>query len=159
MSRRLLFILIGVAALVIPVVIAAFVINRTPRLRNAVLKLGNVNVSSNVNAIAANTNVSGTVNSPSADRTQIKFVSRNFAETYGSGSNQNNAGNIVDAEKWATASLTTTLNSQIAQQRATQTVTPYHGILTTALVMNITKQTTTTAVVAVSTQRQETIDR
>lgn len=160
MNRRLLFILIGLAVLVVPTVIAAVIINRSPKLQNTVLKLGNINTAKNTNgALASNTNTTNTNNSVAVEQAQILFVSRNFAETYGSGSNQNNFSNITESEKWATKSYADFLERGIVQQRAGQKTSPYHEILTKVLVMNITKQSTATAAVTVSTQRQETTDR
>lgn len=158
MRKRLLIILIAVAVLVVPIVIAVFVINRSPGLQNTVLKLANITTNDNINA-PANTNNGLNVNAAAAaDLTAITFVSRNFAETYGSGSNQNGGSNIVAAEQWASRSYVDVLKREISRLTNSPTA-KYTATTTRALVVNVTKQTASTAAVTVGTQRQETVDK
>ena len=158
MNRRILYVAIGLVVLVVPAIVIAYLIHRSPSLQNTVAKLGNLNTSANTNTTV--TAVTPTANTnKNNDDVSITFVSRNFAETYGSGSNQNNFANVVEAEKWATANYKQFLNASIAQQKATLVTTPYHAFLTTALVIKINGQTEKTANVVVSTQRQETTDK
>lgn len=159
MRRRLIIILVAMAVLIVPVIIAAVILKRSPTLQNTVLRLANVPGSTNATNTAANGNTNTAAAGQIVDKTQIIFVSRNFTELYGSGSNQNNFQNITDAEKWTTQSFANYLNTSLVQQRATLQATPYHDIITTTLVTTVTRQTSTVAAVTVSTQRQETIDR
>lgn len=158
MRRRLIIISIAVLVLVIPSIVIVWLVNRSPRLQNAVLKVANVNTSTNTNSIASNTNT--TVSDPQAvDRAAVIYAARNFAERYGSESNQNDFANIVQAEAFCTDAYTAQLNATMAQQRLTLKTTPFTSTVTKALSISVTALTGSTANVTVGTQRQETIDR
>ncbi|MBI2984262.1 MAG: hypothetical protein HYY50_01410 [Candidatus Kerfeldbacteria bacterium] len=159
MPRRLLIILIALAALIIPVLIVLIAVDRSPQLQNTVLKLSNTNqAASNTNAPAANGNTNAAT-PETAEATAIRFVARNFTETYGSGTNQNDYVHLTAAKSWGTKSFNDFLDRSAAQQRLTTATQPFHGIVTKALVLTISQQSSQTASLTVSTQRKETIDQ
>ena len=153
MRRRIIIIIIAILAISVPALIALFVIDRSPALQNSVLQLTNQG-NDNQNIAVTNTAVNTAVN---PDRDPIIYVARNFAETYGSGTNQNNLAHYEQAKSWATPDFARFLDRLIAQERATPT-TPFHRLISTALVVSITRQTPTVASVTVALQREETID-
>jgi len=159
MRRRIIVIIIAVLILVIPAVIALIIVKRSPKLQNVVLKVANVNTVANTNSAAANVNTVKVTDPQAKDRQAITFVSRNFAEQYGSGSNQNNFANLIDAETFGTPNFNTSLDRSIAQQKTTLKTTPFTSTITKALSITISGLTASTATVVVTTQRQETIDR
>lgn len=156
MPRRLRFILITLAVLVVPAVIILLLVDRSPTLSNTVLRLANQ--STNVNG---NTNTPTNTNAVQADPEAIavEYVARNFSETYGSGTNQNDFAHIEQAKLWGTENFNSFLDRTANQERATLVTTPYHGIVSQALVVQVTNRTATSAAATVSLQRTETIDQ
>lgn len=156
MRRRLIIVAVSLIVVVIPAVIIIYAVNRSPQLQNTVLKVANVNrPSANVNPANANT-----ITDPRAsDRQAVTFTSRNFAERFGSESNQNNFANFVQAKAYGTTSFNASVERSIAQQRLTAKTTPYTGTITKALSISIGTLGKASTSVTVSTQRQETIDR
>lgn len=155
MPRRILIPLIAAAALILVSVLLVLTVNRSPQLQNQVRRI--VNRTSNRNANANQTVNTNTTPSTDENRTTIAYVARNFAERYGSGTNQNDFRNVIEAETWGTKDFIDYLNRQIAQSRLSQPTTPYHGFITKALSVKISSLKTTSASVTVTTQRQETI--
>ena len=155
MNRRLLILFSVVfVILVAGSITVVLLVHRNPKLQNTIYKLANVNAPATntpTNVAVKNTNATA-----EASRAQISLVARNFAEIYGSGSNQNNGSNLTEAQAYTTASYSQYLRSVITENRLTQPTSPYHGFVTKALVIQLTKLTSTTATVLVGTQRQET---
>ncbi len=150
MKRRLIIISIAFVILVGASIIVIFAVNRSPRLQNAVYRVTNTTAPSN-QAVNATTNTNQPTGTP--DRQTIVFVSRNFSERYGSGSNQNGGSNLTEAQAYGTANYNVYLASQVAKAKTAPPASEYHGTVTRALVFNIIKQTPTVATVLVSTQQ------
>jgi hypothetical protein len=153
MRRRLIIIAIAVLVISVPALIAVIVVDRSPALQNTVLRLSNQSVA---NENVAVTNIATNV-ATNPDHASITYAARNFAEVYGSGTNQNNVAHYQQAKQWATADFSRFLDRLIAQERNTPT-TPFHRVISSALVVSITRQTPTIASVTIGLQRQETID-
>ncbi len=157
MRRRIIIIVASLVVLVVPAVLIILAVHRNPQLQNTVLKAANVNQTvANANTV---TNTTPHVDPRASDRAAIIFVSRNFAERFGSTSNQNNFANFTQAETYGTVSFNQALDRGLAQQRLTLSTTPYTATVTKALSMSINTLSATTANVTVSAQRHETIDR
>jgi hypothetical protein len=130
-------------------------VNKSPSLQNVVLKLSNTADETNANQLAnQNTNPAPT---ETPEQQRLIYVARNFAEQFGSGTNQNNSANLREAQQWGTKNFNDYLNRQIALGSCPST--PYRATVTKVLVVNITKQATTTAAVTIGAQREETIDQ
>lgn len=154
MSRRLIIILVAALVLIGISVTVVVLVDRSPKLQNAVYKATNtVPTNSTVNTnTAVNTNTS--VVSP--DRQNIQFVVRNFTEQYGSWSNQNGGSNLATAKQYASPSYSDYLDQQIAKTKATPTPATYSGTVTKALVFHFLSLNAKNASVQVSTQQQVT---
>lgn len=155
MPRRLIIIAAAFLVLIVGSVAVVLLVRRSPILQNTVSKLANLPSNANTATTVRNVNA-GQVASLAADRQQISYVARNFTERYGSGSNQNDFSNLVEAEAYATKSYAAVLRVQIAQGRLANVTVPYHGFVTKALVVTFAKLTSSSAVIVVSAQRQET---
>lgn len=153
MPRRLLYVLIGLVVLIGGSIAVVLLVNKSPKLQNAVYQISNVShpTTTAKKGVSTNTNVA------SADRVQVIYVARTFAEQFGSGSNQDNFSNIIAVQSLATKSYADYLRAQVAQGRLHNVTVPYHGYVTKALVITITNLTPTAAAATVSTDRQETI--
>lgn len=156
MSRRPLIIVIAAAGLIVGAIAIIFLVNRSPALQNKVLDLANINAANtnvqNINTAPANTN---TVADP--DKAAREYVARNFSESFGSGTSEDNYSNWAKTRPFVTASFGAFLDRTQTQQRQGNLSGPYHSYLTKALVVVTTKSASTTAAMTVSTQRQETI--
>lgn len=156
MPRRLIIVLIVFAALVIPTVILLFVVDRNPGLQNIVHQVTNTNGASNGNVNQPTTNTNASADNP--DQTAVIYVSRNFAETFGSGNNENDFAHLVAAKIWGTQNFNQFLDRTITQGRLTEPTTPYHSFITKAVVIDVTKLAATTAAATIDTQRVELLD-
>jgi hypothetical protein len=153
MSRRLIIIAIALIVLIGGSVLVVWLVNRSPSLQNAVYQATNTKPAYIIaNTVVANTNVA--VISP--DKPAIKFVARNFAERFGSWSNQNDASNLVAAKAYATTSYAAYLDKQIQKTKATPVAAEYSGTITKALVFTFLKQTAALASIQVTTQQEVT---
>lgn len=153
MSRRLIIIAIALIVLIGGSVLVIWLVNRSPSLQNAVYRATNTKpVSSNTNTAIVDSNTA--VVSP--DISAIKFVARNFAERFGSWSNQNDASNLVAAKIYASPSYTKYLETQIQKTKATPVPAEYSGTISKALVFTFLKQTKAIASIQVSTQQEVT---
>ncbi len=155
MPRRLIIIAAAFVTLVGVSVAVILIVRRSPTLQNTVSKLANLPTNANTSTVVRNVN-SGQAASLEADRQRISYAARNFTERYGSGSNQNDFSHLVEAQAFVTKSYATVLRVQIAQGRLANVTVPYHGFVTKALVISFAKLTSTSAVVVISAQRQET---
>lgn len=155
MRRRLIIIALALAALVVPTIVVVVIVKSNPKLQNAVLRVANVNQPTVANL--ANTN--RVTAAADANRARVLFVARNFAEQYGSGSNQNDFANLVQAEQFGTAAFNSSLNASITQQRSTLKTTPYHSYVTRVIVLSIGSLSPTSATVTITTRRVETTDQ
>lgn len=157
MSRRYLIMVIGAAALILATIILVLIINRDPELQNRVLNLANIptNTSGGTNTNAAVVNTNAPVDPDQAAR---DYTARNFAESYGSGSSEDNFSNWEKAKPFATASFNGFLERTRNQQRQETLSGPYHAYLTKTLVVTTNAASATTANMTVGTQRQETIE-
>lgn len=153
MRHRIIIFSILFLVLVVGGSLALFLVNRSPALQNAVYKATNTAPSEN-SATALNTNTAKPVTTP--DREATIFVARNFTETYGSFSNQNNGSNLIEAKAYATTSYATALQSQVAAVQTAPPAKEYSGTVTHALVFTSIKLTATVAQMVVSTQQAVT---
>lgn len=157
MPRRLILILSIAAVLVFVAIVIIFFVDRSPALQNTVLQIANVNTNtappSNTNGDLPNTNA--TVDTELIKR---EYVARNFAESYGSGSSQDNFANWEKTKPFVTTSFSAFLDRTLNQQRQQNLSGPYHAYLTKALVVTTNSTTATTASMTIGTQRQETLD-
>ena len=155
--RRLLIILTIAAVLIVGAITAFWLVNRSPKLQNTVLQIANINATTgtndNVNAVPTNTNAS-----VDAEAQTREFVARNFAESYGSGSSPDNFSNWEKAKPFATASFSAFLDRTRTLQKEATVGGAYHAFVSTALVVEPTASTATTASLTVSLQRQETTE-
>ena len=153
MRNRIIIVAIAFVVLVGGSVAIILLVNKNPKLQNAVMKIANTNTTtSNTNSSTANINR----NIPPSDSELIRFAARTFTELYGSFSSQNNGSNLTAATAYATADYAATLRQQVVVKQATPVSTTYTSVVTHALVFTLTKQTATTATVDVSTQQQTT---
>lgn len=158
MSWRKKIIIIGTALIVLigGSVAVVLVVRKSPALQNTIYKVANVN------APAVNTNQAVTnVNAPVAadtNRSQINYVARNFAERFGSGSNQNQGSNYMAAQEFGTKAFNTYLTTLANQEKNKTTTGKYHGYISRVLTITITKLNTLTASAVLGMQRQETLD-
>jgi len=91
-------------------------------------------------------------------KSSITVVAKNFAEVYGSYSNQSNYANLESAMLLASASYKNTLSNLLKQYRASyQPAAEYQGVTTTAIniVIESFDDKSGKAVVSVKTQRKE----
>lgn len=154
MSRRLIILIAGILLLVGISVAVIMLVERSPKLQNAVYKATNTVPTNTVVNTNTKLNTNQAVVAP--DRANIQFVVRNFSEQYGSWSNQNGASNLVSAKQYASPSYAEYLDQQIAKTKATPIPAVYSGTVTKALVFNFLSLNTKNASVQVSTQQQVT---
>lgn len=157
MPRRLVIILVIAAVLIIGAVAVVFFVDRSPALQNTVLQIANVNTNTstttNTNTSLPNTNVS-------VDTEAIKreYSARNFTESFGSGSSQDNFANWEKTKPFVTASFGAFLDRTLSQQRQANLSGAYHAYLTKTLVVTTTRSNASTASMVIGTQRQETLE-
>ncbi len=158
MRRRLILLTSVVLGIIIVAIGIIFLVNRSPRLQNTIEKVANLNSNSSV---TTNTNSPTNTNTPvvSADAASINTLARNFSEVYGSGSNDDGFSNLITAGDYGTTAFRAFVQKSLNDLSKEPTTAPYHGYVTTALVIDVTKQAATTAKVIVTTQRTGTTDR
>jgi len=153
MRRRIIIFSIIFIVLVGGGSLTLFLVNRSPALQNAVYKATNTAPSVN-SATAINTTITKPATTP--DRESTVFIARNFTETYGSFSNQNNGSNLIDAKTYATASFSADLQAQATTAQVAPPAKEYSGTVTKALVFTSLKLTTISSQILVSTQQAVT---
>ncbi|MBI3572850.1 MAG: hypothetical protein HY092_01480 [Candidatus Kerfeldbacteria bacterium] len=151
--RRILIIIGGGLSIVVIGIAIIFAVLNNPGLQRTILRVSNINASL---ANGANTGVKAAAPAVSPDRVEVQYVSRNFAEVFGSTSTQNHYGNLVESEQWCSKAFSSFLDRQVAQLRQSGTAPSSQTTVTKALVMKITLLKGTNAGVTVSTSRQET---
>lgn len=131
--------------------------NTSPANRNVNLPQSNVNAGTNLNAPpASNVNAGGSLDQT---RAELERLARNFANVYGSYSNQTNFANLEDLFPFMTASYQNQVKTYIASERAKKRDTSqYFGVTTRAVAITVDPLdlATGTAKAAISCQRQET---
>ncbi len=83
-------------------------------------------------------------------------IARSFVERFGSFSSESDYTNVTDVKGLATMSLKSRLDS-IAVDARNDLASGYYGISTSVLVIDIQDQTDETAVLLITTQREESI--
>lgn len=156
MPRRLLIILIAAAVLIVGAIAVVWFVNRSPSLQNRVERLANLNTNT-ASTANANTAPNNTNTAADADLVAREYAARNFAESYGSGTSQDNFSNWEKTKPFTSQSFAAFLDRTLNQQRQANLTGPYRAYLTTALVVATTATTATTARMTIGTQRQETI--
>ncbi len=156
MPRRLIVILTAAAVLIVGAIAVVWFVNRSPSLQNTVERIANLNTNSSA---AANTNTVPITTDPvAADVVAREYTARNFAESFGSGTSQDNFSNWEKTKPFTTKSFGDFLDRTRNQQRQATLAGPYRAYLTTALVVATTATTATTASMTIGTQRQDTIE-
>lgn len=157
MRRRLLIMIVIAAVLVIGAIAVVFFVDRNPALQNSVLQIANINVNTNS---GVNTNQPPANTNTAADQDLVKreYAARNFTESFGSGTSQDNFANWEKTKPFVTDTFGAFLDRSLAQQRQANLTGAYRAYITKALVVTTTKSTATTASMTIGTQRQETID-
>lgn len=158
MRRTLLIASIAVLILVGLGVGTTLLINRTPKLKNALEQKINTNISVNTNAAVDNTNLTVSNTNTDAEREAIIFVARNFTERFGTGSTDDKFAGMLSATTWGTVSLNDNLRKNIITLYGNPGTT-YRSFETKALVFSFTRRTDATAALTIGTLRTETIDR
>lgn len=158
-QKRIIFIAIGIILIgLIILLIYWLLIKEKPAVPSNV----NINKALPYNPPALNTNTGGfktptekNIVIPSTDEIQIKTLSLNYSEKFGSYSNQSNLANFSDLMSLSTPSMQNYLNNLINIINS-ESDAYYHGITTKALNVQILNQSNNNAETKVTSQRQET---
>jgi len=156
MRQRLIIILVAVVILVGLGIGAAILVDRSDTVKNAVVKVANLNTNSVVNGntnASANTNQTLNTNT-NPDRAAIIFVAKVFTERFGSYSTADGYAGLLAATSYGTALINETIRKNVVTLK---TLPGTRSSVTKALVTNIVNQAATTATVTVQAQRTETI--
>ncbi len=149
MRRNIFIVAVALILLVGIGVMVVVLVQRSPKLQNAVYTLTNT-VPNPTNQATSTVPVN---RSGLTENQAIKFVARNFTEQYGSYSNQNNGSNLIAAQAFAAASYKKVLQTQITLAQAARPNQAYFGVVAKALVFTTLAQSSTAAQMVVTTQQ------
>lgn len=154
MRNRIIIIASALVLLIGLSVAVLFLVNKSPKIQNVVLKLANTNTSATTtNTNGKNTN---TASDESNDHDAIRFTARTFTELYGSFSNENGGSNLLEAATYATPTYAASLRQQAVVKQAAPRATAFSSVVSHALVFTFINQTDTTASLTVTTQQVTT---
>jgi len=165
--RTRLFIILSVVIIIILAVSVLLLVSKKKKAKQAATKTttvetGGVNqinrlpvqgvadISSNV------TNGTITIAQPTTEEMQknaAKQMSKVFTERYGSFSNQNGYQNIIEVKELSTVVLYSDISKIMT---TTQNQSTYYGMTTKVVTMSITKWSSSSATITLSTSRSET---
>lgn len=165
MERRTKIVFIAAAALVVLGILALFLrprraVETSPQAGGAlsVGQTGTLSRSGGIVNVAPSTVEAETPLPPPSAAVAARQLAMTFAERYGSFSSEGNFVNVEDVYPLMTERYQRRSEAEVARQRATGTPTAFHSTTTVVIRADVdlpSGETSTTAVVQVTTQRTE----